>query len=26
MSLENLHKTYVKHINCKLYYQQLDLK
>ena len=23
---ENLHKTYVKHLNCKLYYQQLHLK
>ena len=23
---ENLHKTYLKHLNCKLYYQQLHLK
>jgi hypothetical protein len=23
---ENWHKTYIKHINCKLYYQQLHLK
>ena len=23
---ENLHKTYVKHLICKLYYQQLHLK
>ena len=23
---ENLHKTFVKHLNCKLYYQQLHLK
>jgi len=25
MSLETLHKTYVKHLNFKLYYQQLHL-
>ena len=24
--INNLHKTYVKHLNCKLYYQQLHLK
>jgi hypothetical protein len=23
---KNLHKTYMKHLNCKLYYQQLHLK
>jgi hypothetical protein len=26
LQYENLHKTYVKHLNCKLYYQQLHLK
>ena len=26
LQYENWHKTYVKHLNCKLYYQQLHLK
>jgi hypothetical protein len=26
LQYENLHKTYVKHLNCKLYYRQLHLK
>jgi len=26
LQYEDLHKTYVKHLNCKLYYQQLHLK
>jgi len=25
-TIKNLHKTYMKHLNCKLYYQQLHLK
>jgi hypothetical protein len=25
-SYTKLHKTYLKHLNCKLYYQQLHLK